>query len=69
MKKRVTYSQTLQTSLHLHVWHFNNLEYIQVFLTESKQIKSLQLVHQSSSVIALITQTVKLNSSCGLKQL
>jgi len=64
--KRLTYSQTLQTSLHLNVWYFNHLQYIQVSFTDSKQIQNLQLVHLSSSLITLITQTVKLNSGCDL---
>jgi len=68
-KNRLTHSQILQTSLHLHFRYFNNLQYIQALFTDSKQITNLQLVHQSSSVITLITQTVKLNSSCDLKQL
>jgi len=47
-KNRPTYSQILQTSQHLHVWYFNNLQYIKVLFTDSKQIKNLQLVHLSS---------------------
>jgi hypothetical protein len=68
-KNRLTYYQTSQTSLHLHIWYFNNLQYIHVLFTDNREINNLRLVHQSSSVITLITQTVKLNSSCDLKQL